>query len=369
MNSQQRLYSLDNLRTALIFLVVLFHSGVVYDRTGMGAGWWLVVDPSESDLPGLANLFIDILVMPAIFFISGFFAPLSLAKGTVRYLKSRLRRLILPWLLAILTLLPLFKVIFLSSRGLPQQEWTSYFHVSNGILGMSWLWFLPALFMFDCLYLALTKLKIPTGWLSVEKAVAGVFLLSVGWSVAIGALDLYGWTKTWLIDVQNEKIVPYFLVFLLGSLCRKRGALETEERKLGLYIGVAATVWIPMNLYAIVLINFFLKPGQYIISASLDRLLLWIGFHASMLALIYLAVTTFRNWIDQSGQLARRLARQSYGVYIVHAPILGLVALGLRATSMPGTVKYIVAGAGTWVLSNLVVWLWHSGRKAIRRPA
>ena len=110
-----------------------------------------------------------------------------------------------------------------------------------------------------------------------------------------------------------------------------------------------------MNLYAIVLINFFLKPGHYIVSATGDRLLLWLGFHASMLAMTYLAVTTFRNWIDLSGPLAGRLASLSYGVYIVHAPVLGLIAMVLAATGLPGLLKYLTAAVAAWVVSNLLV--------------
>jgi peptidoglycan/LPS O-acetylase OafA/YrhL len=75
-----------------------------------------------------------------------------------------------------------------------------------------------------------------------------------------------------------------------------------------------------------------------------------------MLALLYLAVTTFRNWIDHSGPVPRRLAKLSYGVYIVHAPVLGLVAIPLVGTGIPGLLKYAIATGVTWVTSNLIVW-------------
>jgi peptidoglycan/LPS O-acetylase OafA/YrhL len=367
MSSKERLSFLDNLRTFLIFLVVLFHAGVTYDKNGIGTGWWIVVDSVNSDLPGLMNLFMDIFIMPTIFFVSGFFAPISMSKGMGPFLKTRFRRLMIPWLLAVFTLIPLYKVIFLASRGLPQEHWTTYFHFSNGIYSMNWLWFLPALFLFDCLYVGLAKLHLPTERLSLPWAVTGVFTLGLAWSVSIGALDLYGWTKTWLIDFQNERIVPYFLVFLLGSLCQKRAVLETGKKKLGLYIAVAATVWIPMNLYAIVLINFFLKPGDYIVSLPVDRLLMWIGFHASMLAMTYLFVTTFRNWIDRGGRLARRLTSLSFGVYIVHVPVLGLIAMALLDSEMPGLLKYAIAAVVAWIASNLLVSCYRAAAARIGR--
>ena len=41
-----RIYFLDNLRTFLVFLVVLSHSGIVYESSGFATYWWIVVDPS-----------------------------------------------------------------------------------------------------------------------------------------------------------------------------------------------------------------------------------------------------------------------------------------------------------------------------------
>jgi peptidoglycan/LPS O-acetylase OafA/YrhL len=356
MNRGHRLYFLDNLRTFLIFLVVLFHAGVVYDKSGMGASWWVVVDPSDSDLPGLMNLMLDIVIMPTIFFVSGFFAPVSSKKGLWRFLKTRFRRLMVPWALAVFTLIPLYKVIFLASRGLPQEHWTTYFHFSNGIYSMNWLWFLPALFLFDCLYAGLSMAKLPIERVPLRWAISGVFVLSLAWSVSIGALGLYGWTKTWLVDIQNERILPYFLVFLLGSLCQRRGVFDATHRKLKPYIAVAATAWIPMNLYAIVLINFLLKPGDYIVSLGVDRFLMWIGFHLSMLSMLYLLVATFRYWINGTSRLREELARLSYSVYIVHVIVIGVLAAALMGTDVSGILKYLIVSVTAWIGSNLIAY-------------
>ena len=81
-----RIYFLDNLRTFMIFLVVLYHAGIVYESSGFAASWWIVDDPSANDLSGILNLIIDIFVMPTIFFISGFFTPLSIFTLTTEFL-------------------------------------------------------------------------------------------------------------------------------------------------------------------------------------------------------------------------------------------------------------------------------------------
>ncbi len=96
-----RIYFFDNLRTFMIFLVVLYHAGLVYESSGISAYFWIVDDPSTNNLSGILNLIIDIFIMPTLFFISGFFTPLSMKnKKGWAFLKSKFKRLIIPWIIA-----------------------------------------------------------------------------------------------------------------------------------------------------------------------------------------------------------------------------------------------------------------------------
>lgn len=368
MEKGDRLYFFDNLRTFIIFLVVVFHAGVVYDKSAMGESWWVVTEPLSSDLPGVTNLMLDLFVMPTLFFVSGYLARASLRRrGARSFLAARARRLLLPWLLAVLTLIPAYKFLFLYSRSLPQEHWTSYFHFTNGVFGMAWLWFLPVLFLFDALYALASKLGVSIPRIGLAAAVAGVLGIGLANSLALGALNAYGWTKTVVMDFQNERLVPYLLVFLLGSLCHRLGIFESPARNMKLYIGVLATAWIPMNLYAVVLINFFIHPGEYFVSLWADRLLLWTGFHLSMLALLYAAVTTFHYYFETQTWFGRKLAELSYGVYIVHVIPLGLLALVLRGVEMPALAKYALLAVSAWAASNLLVWFYARGKATVMR--
>jgi len=148
-----RIYWLDNLRTFMIFLVVLLHAGIVYESSGVGEYIrWVVIDPAKNDISGIFSFIIlDIFVIATMFFVAGFFTPNAVEKRSGwEFLKSRLYRLILPWIVATLMLIPLYKVLYLYSRGLPQEHWTTYFHFSSeSLTGMNWLWFLPVLFLFN----------------------------------------------------------------------------------------------------------------------------------------------------------------------------------------------------------------------------
>ena len=75
-----------------------------------------------------------------LFFISGYFAPLSLKTKTAgSFLVSRFKRLMAPWMLAVLILLPLYKVIYLFSRNLPQESLPAYFHFNRSGKYAAWL--------------------------------------------------------------------------------------------------------------------------------------------------------------------------------------------------------------------------------------
>jgi len=334
----------------------MYHSGLVYESSGFAGYFWIADDPATNDLVGILNIVIDIFVMATIFFISGYFTPMSLEhKQTGEFVKSKFRRLIIPWLLALLILMPLYKFIFLYSRDMPQESWTTYFHFSNGIFSQNWLWFLPVLFMFDMIYLlfARTGLKMPA--ISLKGAVTAVFVLGFINSFMMSYFHLEGWTKTFILDFQNERLLIYFLIFLLGAVCYKHKVFEKEPDSKAMYITFSATAWLPINIYVFWILYLFLNPGSFVFSGIIDRVALWISFHLSLLSLIYLLVNTFRFYFNRQGAIRRELNRNSYNVYIIHTIVLGAVAITMLDVQLSSLVKYLILTAGTFALSNLLV--------------
>ncbi|MHC4496355.1 MAG: acyltransferase family protein, partial [Planctomycetota bacterium] len=299
-----RIHFLDNLRTFMIFLVVLCHAGGVYESSGAWASFWIVDDPSTNNLSGLLFLVMDIFMMPTIFFISGFFAPLSMKNKKGRaFLKSKFKRLIIPWIIAVLTLIPLYKIIFLYSRNLPQESWTTYFHWSNGIWSQNWLWFLPVLFLFNIFYLLFSKVKIRIPNISLKGAVFGAFLIGFVYSVGMDILGLRGWTKIGLLDFQNERLLIYFMAFLLGALCFRLKVFDAKLKSKMLYHITNSIAWIPVTIYISFLLYPWFKPGNFIVSEIIDRLIVWFCFHLSLLCLVYVMIETFRRYLDKQGKL------------------------------------------------------------------
>ncbi len=358
LDSRDRIHFLDNLRTFTVFLVVLCHAGGVYESSGIWASFWIVDDPATNDLSGLLNLILDIFMMPTLFFVSGYLAPASLqTKNAWPFLKSRFKRLMIPWIIAALTLLPVYKIIFLDSRNLPQEHWTTCFHWSNGIWCQNWLWFLPVLFAFNILYLLLSRATTSAPRISLKGAILGAFVVGLVYSVTMDIAGFRGWTHTVLLDFQNEKLLIYFMAFLLGALCFTRKVFDAKPKGKKLYIFVNATNWIPITSYIVFLFFPWLNPGRHIVSEFADTLILWLSYQLALLSLVYLMIETFRRYVHKPGTLWKELNANSYSVYIIHVIVMGGFALALRDTALPSLWKYLILTASTFVASNLIVSL------------
>jgi fucose 4-O-acetylase-like acetyltransferase len=371
---ENRIYWMDNLRTIIIFLVVLYHAGGVYSF--LFTSFWIVADPATSDLVGILNVVLDICVMPTMFFIAGYVMPMSLKnKSGWGFFKARSKRLMIPWGIAVLTLIPLYKVIFLYSRGLPQENWTTYFHFSNGnISSQNWLWFLPVLFSFNILYLLLSKANIKVPNISLKSAVIGIFLIGFVYSVSIGGmLGFRSWTQTPLIDFENEKLLVYFMVFLLGALCFRQKEFAEKPQSKTLYTVVSSTIWIPIMIHisARIIWVISLGSGEDMFSPTTLRIIWWLSFYLSLLSMLYLLVQTFWRYVDKPGKIWDELNRNSYGVYIIHVIVIGVIALPLLNSAMPSFLKYITLTVLAYLASNLIASLYQrtvTSTKTINRP-
>ena len=357
----KHIHFLDNLRTVIIFLVILYHAGGFYEAAGIYDSWWIVDDPATNNLSGILNIILGIFVMPTLFYISGYLAEASLKnKKSWTYIKAKFTRIILPWIIGVLTVIPLYKVIFLFSRNLPQEHWSTYFHFSNGFISQSWLWYLPVLFLFNILYLLFSKLNIRTSNISLKGAVFGAFLIGFVYSVSMDIFGLQGWTLTPLIDFQNERVLIYFMVFLLGALSFNYKVFASEPKSKKLYTIVNSTSWLPITAYIFSFLFPWFSPGNFIVSEIVDKMILWFSYLLSLLCLVYLMVETFRRYFDKLGKLWNELNQNSYPVYIIHLIVMGIIALIMRDTAIPSILKYLTLTIASYIVCNLIVSFFRS---------
>jgi peptidoglycan/LPS O-acetylase OafA/YrhL len=353
----KRIHWLDNLRTITILLVVLYHVGGVYESAGLWGWFWIVDDPSTITWVGIVGIMFDIMVMPIMFFVSGYLTPKSLKHKTGwEFFKGKFKRLMVPWVIAVFTLIPLYKVIFLYSRGLPQEHWSTYFHITNPN-SQNWLWFLPVLFLFDMLYLLLSKANIKISNIPLKWAVVGTFLLGLLYSFGIGSLlGFRSWTLSPLIDFENERLLLYFMTFLLGVLCYRQNVFAEKPKSKTLYTIANSVAWLPVtgHIFARLWPFFSPNPAEFPIT-PLYQLIWHLSFYLSLLCLMYIMIESFWRYLDKSGKLWSELNRNSYGVYIIHVIVIGIFGTLLLSLNLPAVVKYLILIVSTYVGSNLIV--------------
>jgi fucose 4-O-acetylase-like acetyltransferase len=304
---------------------------------------------------GIMGIMFDIFVMPTLFFVSGYLAPASLkSRSAGKFIAGKFKRLIIPWLIAVFTLIPAYKFIFLYSRNLPQEHWSTYFHLTSPN-SQNWLWFLPVLFVFNLAYLVLSKSNLKEPGISVRLAVSGAVIAGFVYSFSIGGLvGFRSWTLTPLIDFENERLLIYFLSFLLGALFYKRGVFAEEPKGKRLYNTVNAIAWIPVTAHIFVRLVPFFVEGEFT-ATPVYRLIWWISFDLALLCMMYVMIETFRRYFDKTGRIWGELNRNSYGVYIMHVILIGIFGTLLMKLGLPVYVKYPGLIILTYLGSNLLV--------------
>ena len=362
----KRLHWMDNLRTFIIFLVVLYHVGGVYEAADMWGWFWIVDDPATISWVGIVGIVFDIFMMPTLFFISGYLTPPSLRKrSNWAFIKGKIRRLMIPWAIAVFTLIPIYKVIFLYSRNLPQEHWSTYFHITNPN-SQNWLWFLPLLFLFAVLYLLLSKLDVRLPNLSLGAAAVAGSVIGFVSSFGIGSLlGFRSWTLTPLIDFENERVLVYFMAYLLGALAFRRNAFASKPERKTLYIVASSIAWLPVTGHIFVRLFPFFYPEGFEIT-PVYRLIWWFSFHLSLPVMVYVMVESFRFYVDRTARIWRELNRNSYGVYIIHVIVIGVFGTLLLNLNLPALAKYLLLIVLAYGVSNLIVSAYRTLIRALK---
>lgn len=366
-----RLYALDNLRTLLILLVLVYHASLVYQSALENT--WIVVDSAKSKALGILGLILDSFVMFSFFFISGYFMrESSQRKSAKKLIVDKIKRILIPWCIAVITLIPVYKYIFLKSRLLPAEPWYSYFHFFKNPDSdlhlfsqdptQSWLWFLPVLFLFQMLYLFLNKQNLLPKKLKLSHALWIIFISGVLYSKLISGMGLRGWTYSYFLDFQNERLLLYFSIFLLGSLSHKLQVLQHYKRNKKHYILGNITMSLGLTFYIVIALNFFFnlvypERNYFFISQHIDSAAYYGALIITMLSFLYILIDIFLLKGNASDNWLNKLAKNSYPVYIIHIPVIGFLACALLSLEISPMLKFGLLSIASIISSYVIVYL------------
>lgn len=352
-----RLPWIDHVRTFSIFLVVAMHACVTYSHVGD----WYYMAPHEPAMPvKLAFLFWEghsqAFFMGLLFLLAGYFAWLSLCKrGAGAFVRERLLRLGVPTLLYMLVIHP-FILLGLNPWNHnfgPKLAWYRHFVLSGDFIGESGpLWFAFALLVFCALLaaafkiVALTRLLRAPATAPAPPSAGHVLLLAAGLTLASFLVRLVQPIGTNALNFQLCFFPQYIAAFSIGILLARSSGLEVLARsRVAVRAGWMALVGGPLALLAVLVLGGPMPgdgPNPFFGGWHAQALAFaaWEQFTGVGLGLGVLA--WFARRFDRDTPALRWLADRSFGVYVLHAPVL--VALTLLFTPLePAAGPFLMA--------------------------
>ena len=333
MSLKRSLY-LDQIKAVIVALVIAIHVPMAFS-----VGWFGVHIPVENSVGSFFNGFfawyayaINSFIMPMMFLISGYFVPRSVhKKGVVQYLKTRLVRLGVPFLVGLLLINNAAYLIGRLSPSSPLAELSWNDFPFNRV----WvLWFLVVLFGFDLLYCAWVALRgdrfvidvsIPVprmrSWL-ITAVVLGILEVAMGTQASLwGALMRSPWNG---LGAQGMHLFPSAVLFFHGCKASFHQWFERLDSCLvvkwlrfsvfillgflGLFLTLAFNAELVPKFQRIAFFGAFSYP--FIAWGLISCLILWFQRHGHR----------FGQWLAVAGV-------NSYGAYVIHSLVLVVVLL------------------------------------------
>ncbi|GAA3454562.1 acyltransferase family protein [Dactylosporangium matsuzakiense] len=322
-----RLHFVDTLRVLLIALVVVHHVAGIY--SGLDA-WYFTETPTSDGESLLLTVFMLVnqaWFMGAFFLLAGLFTPASYdRKGPGRFLRDRLLRLGVPFLVFYFVINPLL--------------WRDVHGIGSGPL-----WFVLALLIFDCCYAAFrfatrnrprpARAETPLPYRHVLTVIA--LLAAATWALRI-VIPIGFWIP--VIDFPTAAYLPqYVTFFVLGIVAARRGwlpgALRARTGWLGLALALGGTlVFFPLALAG--------GLEAWLGRGTLGSLFYALWDSTFAVGLVLALLTLLRARFDREH---RYLSAHVFTVYVIHAVVVTVVGLSLTWLDWPSVAKFALGAA------------------------
>ena len=298
------------------------------------------------------------------FMIASYFAPGSYdRKGAARYVSDRLKRLGIPVLFYIVVVSPLLSYrlsLHYGSRASLGRYLELYVKDRRG-LGVAQMWFVETLLIFSLLYVFWRFLTRSSTTASSSENKAPGNLAIAGFALVLGVLTFavrirlpVGWELE-LLSLQFPHFVQYIAFFVVGVVAYRRNwfaGLSDSQGKVWRWI-----------ILLMILVFFVLFVAGGALEGNLDPFmggLHWQSFAYAVweqlmgMAMVVTLLVWFRTRSNRQGPLVRRLSATAYAAYVVHAPVIVLMALGLRRIELDLALKWVLAAPVAVSLSFVV---------------
>ncbi len=389
--TENRVLFLDNLRYLMIAFVVLQHTGNGYAT--ITKSWYVWDGGTSIDYFNTARMIIDVFIMPILFFIAGYFAfPNIERKGTGVFIKDKLRRIGLPWLVCVILIVPIVSYIqhykrlggqALSNYGQFWLNWlntasdfhTGYLYSKPANLffisadkihfNHTAYWYLSVLLFFFIAFGILYSLRkrfFPSFSLQETVQSGRTMLLVMLWVgiLCIAARALinlipYPNANPWVLvgnvlQFQTWRLPAYAIYFALGIYAYSKKWFVRGNIFPGhpvVWLSICAALGFA---YIVVIKSSILNPSN----AEIRFLSICVLSFLRAAFLILFAGVLFRYW-NRPNKIHESLAASSYDIYLAHLPVVVLIQwLLVDLVGIPSLIKYGMVFSSSFLVCYLI---------------
>ncbi len=378
-NLGDRVVFFDNLRYLFVFGVVLQHASMAY----LYSSWWPVAD-EPSMVVGAFTGFFDGYLMPSLFFISGYFAIPSIRRKTIsQFIKGKLRRLGIPWLVCSLFIGPIVPLVYHYTRNgltLSSSYWHTWRAVMNNAIGFDvgilppmrqvlendlfyqrYMWFVGLLIAFFLMFSFIYSSK--KCWFESTdpalKAVRPSVLSTIKMMLSIGILTFLGSTlligtmfalspgvsnpESWftlgnIVQFRVSRIFLHFAYFVLGVLTFKWKWIERAKFPGHNKTWFVAFVLVLVAYYYSYFLMLSAETGE---AEKLFGLLYWFCLNYFTITALGLSVSLGIRYWNRQTPFNKLLATNSYNLYLSHYIfVIGFQLLLYTQPEIPVLLKF-----------------------------
>ncbi len=355
---KERIYYLDNLRSFIVLVVIVFHAALAY--MVFFPVWWPVVDTQQSLFFTGVVVLTDVPIMPIMFMIAGYFGLASLVKrGQAAFWREKLLRIVLPWALGFLVVAPWGPYFWLLSRLKNPPTfayfWTHMFFTKT-YTTQGPLWFLGVLTVFFMGLSLAYALHKPLGQIATsggrpDALFWSVFMLMVSavFVVINGFWFDFQWVPVhYVLWVQPTRVSLEAFYFALGVYAYRQQWFVSDGYR------PRISLWLPLAVVTgAVFFIYKMKVGWLMPEYTVRAV------HALLHCFFCLSVTLalvglFQKYMNRTGRFLDRLAVGSYAIYVIHFPFVFLFNLMVRPYPWNIYLKYSVASVLAVAASYLI---------------
>ncbi len=345
-----RLLFVDNIRIFLTMLVIAHHLMVIY----AGSGSWIYYDGRQDDITSaLGGWFCAVnqaYFMGLFLFIAAYFVPGSYdRKGPSRFLVDRLIRLGIPLAFYSWGLRPLLLYLGTSPGSSLWRWYTHEYFRDYGIIGGGPMWFIETLHVFSILYVFGRLLARPQREASEHPAsfpsngtIALLALILGAASFLVRTVTPVNFTFTPL-NLQFANFTQYIALFIAGLVAYRQDWLTALPNRVG-------KIWLG---FAILLILLY-APMALLSGATENATPFLGGWHWQSMVLAqwesFLCVSAcigliflFRRRLGRQGPVVRELSRSAYAAYLIHEPVISVLAVLTAGVMIYPLLKFALA--------------------------